>query len=61
MNEIDAFHSSEPKPSLSPTDIENINSINLDNVPKSLENVEQTVTTFDDGKHKRKHYVIIID
>ncbi|XP_016657158.1 uncharacterized protein LOC100160441 isoform X2 [Acyrthosiphon pisum] len=49
LNEIDAFHSSEPKSSLSPTDIENINSINLDNVPKSMENVEQTVTTFDDG------------
>ncbi|XP_060870680.1 uncharacterized protein LOC132945074 [Metopolophium dirhodum] len=49
LNEIDAFHSSEPKSSLSLTDIENINSINLDNVPKNMENVEQTVTNFDNG------------
>jgi len=61
LNEIDAFHSLEPKSSLSLTDIENINSINLDNVPKNMENVERTVNNFDDGKRKRKHYIIIIN
>lgn len=59
MNEIDAFHSSESKLSLSLADIKNINSINLDSVSKNMENVE--LTAFDDGKHKIKHYIIIIN
>jgi len=52
LNKIDAFHSPETKSSLSLTDIENVNSINLDNVSTSMENVVETVTTNDDGKHK---------
>jgi len=52
LNEINAFHLSETKSSLSLTDTENINSINLDNVSKSMDTVGKIVTTFDNGKHK---------
>ncbi|XP_060833788.1 uncharacterized protein LOC132917188 isoform X2 [Rhopalosiphum padi] len=46
LNEIDTFHSSETN---SLTGVENTCSINLDNLSKSMETVEQTVNNFDEG------------
>uniref|UniRef100_A0A2H8TSY1 Zinc finger protein 236 n=1 Tax=Melanaphis sacchari TaxID=742174 RepID=A0A2H8TSY1_9HEMI len=48
LNKIDTFHPSETKSLHSLTDVENINSINLDNLSKNIETIEQNVTIFDD-------------
>ncbi|KAE9535620.1 hypothetical protein AGLY_007521 [Aphis glycines] len=48
LNETDTFNSSETKSLHSIMDVENSNSINLDNLSKSMETGEQTVTNFDE-------------
>lgn len=49
LNGIDIFNSSETKSLHSIVDVENSNSINLDNLSKSMETAEQTVINFDEG------------
>lgn len=51
FNRVDTFNSFETKSLHSIMDVENSNSINLDNLSKSMETAEQTVTNFDEGNY----------